>query len=98
MLLLQLWEGLAMTGRSARTAPWGGVVGAVICGFFGLIAAVIVSVNLAINAGVPGGYEAGPAEVFQHSPIAGVINVLVMVGGPALGAWLGWVIGRRATR
>jgi hypothetical protein len=74
------------------------VVGAVICGFFGLIASVIVSVSLAISSGVPGGYEAGPAEVFQHSPIAGVLNVLVMVGGPALGAWLGWVIGRWATR
>ncbi len=87
-----------MSRRTGSKVPWGGVVGAVICGFFGLIASVIVSVNLAINAGVPGGYEAGPAEVFQHSPIAGVINVLVMIGGPALGAWLGWVIGRRATR
>lgn len=87
-----------MTGRSARTVPWGGVVGAVICGFFGLIAALIVSVNLAINLGVPGGVEASPVEVFQHSPIGGVINVVIMVGGPALGAWLGWVIGRRATR
>lgn len=86
-----------MTGRTGRKVPWGGVVGAVICGFFGLIASVIVSVNLAINLGVPGGYEAGPAEVFEHSPIGGVINVLVMIGGPALAAWLGWVIGRRAT-
>ena len=49
-----------MTGRTGRKVPWGGVVGAVICGFFGLIASVIVSVNLAINSGVPGGYEAGP--------------------------------------
>lgn len=87
-----------MTGRTGRKVPRGGVVGAVICGFFGLIASVIVSVNLAINSGVPGGYEAGPAEVFQHSTIAGVINALVMIGGPALGAWLGWAIGRRATR
>ena len=87
-----------MTGRSGRMVPWGAVVGAVICGFFGLIASVIVSVNVAINSGVPGGYEAGPAEVFRHSPVAGVIDVLVMIGGPALGAWLGWVIGRRATR
>jgi hypothetical protein len=87
-----------VTGRTGRKVPWGGVVGAVICGFFGVIASVIVSVNLAINAGVPGGYEAGPAEVFQHSPIDGIVNVLIMIGGPALGAWLGWVIGRRATR
>jgi hypothetical protein len=87
-----------MTGRTGQKMPWGGVVGAVICGFFGLVASVIVSVNLAINAGVPGGYEASTAEVFQHSPIAGVIDVLVMVVGPSLGAWLGWVIGRRATR
>ena len=78
--------------------PWGGVVGAVICGFFGLVASLIVSVNLAIRMGVPGGYEAGPAEVFAHSPIGGVFNVLVMIGGPALAGWLGWVIGRRATR
>ena len=86
-----------MTVRTGWRVPWGGVVGAVICGFFGLVVSVIGSANLAINAGVPGGYEASTAEVFQHSPIDGVINVLVMIGGPALGAWLGWVIGRRAT-
>lgn len=50
---------------------------------------MIVSVNLAINLGVPDCYEAGPAEVFEHSPVAGVIDVLVMIGGPALAAWLG---------
>ena len=87
-----------MAGRTGRKVPWVGVVGAAICGFFGLIASVIVSVNLAIRLGVPGGYEAGPAEVFEHSPIGGVFNVLVMIGGPALAGWLGWVIGRRATR
>lgn len=88
-----------MTGRTARTVSWGGVVGAVICGFFGLIAAVIVSVNFVVFAvGHPDGYEASPAEVFQYSPVGGVIDVVILVGGPALGAWLGWMIGRRATR
>lgn len=84
-----------MTGRKV---PWGGLVGAVICGFAGLIASVIVSVNLAIDSGVPRGYEAGPIEVFQHSPTVGVVDVLVLVAGPALGAWLGWIIGQRVTR
>lgn len=58
-----------MTRRTARKVSWGGLVGAVICGFFGLIAAVIASVNFVILAvGHPDGYEASPAEVFQYSP------------------------------
>ena len=95
-----------MTGRTARKGSWGGVaaavigvVAAVVGGLVGLIAAVIVSVNFVITVvGHPDGYEASPVEVFQYSPIGGVVNLVILVGGPVLGAWLGWMIGRRATR
>ena len=95
-----------MTGSTARKVSWGGVFSAVIAvvsamvgGLLGLIVAVIVSVNFVMSVvGHPDGVEAGPIEVFQYSPIGGVIDVLILVGGPALGAWLGWVIARRITR
>lgn len=94
-----------MTASAARRTSRGAVIPAVVAGIsavvgglLGLILAVIVSVNFVILVvGHPDGYEAGPIEVFQYNPIGGVIDVLILVGGPALGAWLGWVIARRIT-
>jgi uncharacterized membrane protein len=74
-------------------------VSAIVGGLLGLIVSVIVSVNFVISVvGHPDGYEAGPLEVFQYSPIGGIIDVVILVGGPALGAWIGWMIARRITR
>lgn len=95
-----------MTESTARKSSWGGVFSAVIAGFcalfgglIGLIAAVIVSANFVISVvGHPDGYEAGPIDVFRFSPVGGVIDVVILVAGPALGAWVGWVIARRITR
>ncbi len=88
-----------MTGQTARKIPWGGVVGAVVFGLLGLVVGAIGSANYVISVvGHPDGYEAGPIEVFQYSPVGGVINALIMVGGPVLGAWFGWVVGRRGMR
>jgi hypothetical protein len=65
----------------------------------GVLGAVIVSVNFVMPVvGHHDGYEAGPIEVFQYSPVAGVIHVVILVGGPAVGAWLGWLIARRIMR
>lgn len=95
-----------MTSSTVRRASWRNVFSVVIAavsaalgGLLGLIAAVIVSVNFVMSVvGHPDGYEAGPIEVFQYSPVGGVIDVLILLGGPALGAWGGWVIARRITR
>ncbi len=95
-----------MTGSAARKAPQGGAFSTVVVGIgalggalLGLFAAVIVSVNFVIFVvGHPDGYEAGPLEVFQYSALGGVIDLVILVAGPALGAWLGWVVARRITR
>lgn len=50
-----------------------------------------ISVNFVMSVmGHPDGYEAGPIEVFQYSPLGDAIDVVILVGGPAVGAWLGW--------
>ena len=55
----------------------GGVVG-------GVIGAIVVW-NLVIFSGVDRGYEASFREVFDHSPILGVVVMMVLAAGPALG-------------
>lgn len=57
-------------------------------GFTGLLIAGIVAVNLVIYAGVERGYEASPADVFEHSVVLGVVVILVLVAGPVLGVVL----------
>lgn len=53
----------------------------------GLVGA-IVAVNFVIYVGIDRGYEASLVDVFRQSPVAGVITVLLLLGGPALGVWL----------
>ena len=106
-MLACLWvKGCDVTESTARKASRGGVLSAVIAGvcalfggLIGLITAVIVWANFVISVvGHPDGYEASPIEVFRYSPLGGVIDVLILVAGPALGAWFGWAIARRITR
>lgn len=54
----------------------------------GFLAAVIIILNLHILVGLEEGYAASPAEVWSWSPTLGVIDLLLLVGGPALGALL----------
>lgn len=70
-----------MTGNRLR--GWfvdlaaGGLVGAVIGG--------IVAVNLTIYLGVEDGYQAGIGDIFQHSLLAGILVVGVLIAAPGLG-------------
>ena len=57
------------------------VVGGLVGGLVGAIAAV----NFVIYTGIEQGYEASLVELFQHSPIAGVITVMILLAGPVLG-------------
>lgn len=38
-----------------------------------------------IYTGIEKGYEASLVEVFQHSLIAGIVTVMILVAGPVLG-------------
>ena len=56
-------------------------VGGLVGGLVGAVAAV----NFVIYTGIEQGYEASLAEVFQHSLIAGIVTVMILVAGPVLG-------------
>ncbi len=51
----------------------------------GLVIAVIVTFNLHILVGLEQGYAASPAEVFEHSVLLGLVDLLLLIAAPALG-------------
>ena len=54
----------------------------------GLVVAVIVTLNLHIVVGLEQGYAATPVEVFDRSILLGVVDLLLLLGGPAAGVLL----------
>jgi hypothetical protein len=52
--------------------------------FTGLVMALVVVLNLHIFTGVVEGYMASPAQVVEHSVLLAVVDVLLLVAGPAL--------------
>lgn len=56
-------------------------VGGLVGGLVGAVAAV----NFVIFTGIEQGYEASLGEVFEHSLIAGVVTVMLLIAGPVLG-------------
>ena len=66
--------------RGGRLAP--AVVGFVV----GLIIAVILVLNLHILVGLEDGYASTPTQVAEFSPALLVVDVLLTVGLPVLGA------------
>lgn len=66
------------------------VAGAVVGGLIG----AIVAVNIVIYSGAERGYESSLTEVFEHSPLAGIITVVIVVAGPVSGI----VVARRRRR
>jgi multisubunit Na+/H+ antiporter MnhB subunit len=86
--------GVTTASREGRGRRWardafgllaGGVVGAV------------VAVNVVIYSGIDRGYEASPAEVFDQNALVGVVVVVVLLAGPALGVALARRISRSLT-
>lgn len=55
---------------------------------FGLVVAVIVTLNLHILVGLEQGYAATPAEVFDRSVLLGVFDLFLLLAGPAAGILL----------
>lgn len=80
--------GSAPTQRHA-VREW--VVDVLVGGLLGGAVGAIVSVNVVITSGVERGYESGPAEVFGHSTVAGLVAVAALIAGPILGV----VVARR---
>lgn len=54
----------------------------------GLVLAAIVTLNLHILVGLEQGYAATPAEVLDRSVLLGVVDVVLLVAGPAAGVLL----------
>lgn len=83
--LLLPWAPAPTSGAAGTRAgaPWW-AIGAVV----GLVVAAIVVLNLHILAGLEAGYAATPQEVWGHSPALAVLDIGLLVGGPALGAVL----------
>lgn len=76
----------------SRRSGWllDGLVGVVAGGVVG----AIVAVNFIITIGI--GYDVGIGGVFEHSLIAGVITMLILISGPLLGIlMMRWLRQRR---
>ena len=74
----------AGAGAALLGALLGGIVGAVL------------AVNIVIFAGVEGGYEASPSDVFDQRPVAALTILAVLVFSPVVGAFV--ALKRRRSR
>lgn len=61
------------------------IIDILVGGVVGGITGVIVAVNVVIFSGVDRGYQASLREVFDESPILGVVVVVVLAAAPVLG-------------
>jgi multisubunit Na+/H+ antiporter MnhB subunit len=69
-------------------------VGGLVGGLVGAVAAV----NFVIYTGIEQGYEASLVEVFQHSLVAGIVTVMILLAGPVLGVLTARRVRRRRAR
>jgi hypothetical protein len=63
----------------------GRLLDVVVGGLTGGLVGAVVAINFVIYTGIEQGYEASLVEVFQHSLIAGIVTVMILVAGPVLG-------------
>ncbi|MGB7858948.1 MAG: hypothetical protein WBM90_00440 [Acidimicrobiia bacterium] len=71
----------------------GWVLDIVVGGLAGVVIGAIAAVNLVIFSGFERGYETGLDEVFKERPLTGILVVIFIAVGPALG-----VLGARLIR
>jgi hypothetical protein len=71
--------------RSRRTRVTSRLI-AVLGGVAGFVLAVIAILNLHILVGLEQGYAATPAQVVEFSIVLAVVDVIILVVGPVLGA------------
>lgn len=65
------------------TRAW--LVDILLGGIVGGVVGAIVAVNVVIYSGIEPGYEATIPEVFEQSPVVGILTVTVLLAGPLLG-------------
>ena len=58
---------------------------------------MIAIFNLHILVGLEEGYAATPAQVWEFSGVLAVLDVVVLIGGPVVGALALWAATRRRT-
>ena len=63
----------------------GRLLDVVVGGLIGGLVGAVLAINFVIYAGIQQGYEASLVEVFQHSLIAGIVTVMILIAGPVLG-------------
>lgn len=77
-------------GHPKRTDPADGGLKAwlfdlAVGGTTGVLVAVVIAVNFVIFIGVERGYESSIGEVFEHSLLAGITTLAILMAGPILG-------------
>lgn len=63
----------------------GWLVDLAVGGIAGALVAAVIAVNFVIFIGVERGYESSLGEVFEHSLVAGIVTVMMLVAGPIVG-------------
>lgn len=63
----------------------GWTIDVLVGGIVGAIVGAIVAVNFVILVGVDQGYQASLGDVFHQSTAAGVVTLVMLIGGPLLG-------------
>lgn len=76
-------------GRARRWARDG--LGLLVGGLVG----AVVAVNVVIYTGMDRGYESSLADVFDQNPLVGVVVLVILLAGPALGILLARRVSRR---
>lgn len=72
--------------RSRKLRDW--LIDLAVGGIAGLLLASLVAVNFVIFIGVDQGYESSLLEVFEHSALAGVATLIILITGPVVGVAL----------
>ena len=71
------------SGKEHEMKGW--LVDVAVGGLVGGLVGAVAAVNFVIYTGIEQGYEASLVEVFQHSLIAGIVTVMILIAGPVLG-------------
>jgi len=69
-----------------HTRHW--LVDCILGAFAGAVVGAVAAVNVVIFSGMSRGYETTIPQVFDESPVVGVIVLAVLVGGPVVGVYI----------
>lgn len=61
------------------------LVDVLVGGLIGGLVGVVVAINFVLIVGVDQGYQSSLGEVFDHSAIAGLVTLAILIAGPIAG-------------